>query len=82
MQPRNPNDYPLAEIGLGGIVPPILYGISTLPFVGLVIGGTYALRRNTATRQLGRRLLLYAILLHLAYLLCVCPAAAAWALNQ
>ncbi|NJL94018.1 MAG: hypothetical protein HC915_09945 [Anaerolineae bacterium] len=74
-------DKALNEIGLGGAVPAALVLMSLLPITGLVIGANYALRRNTATRQLGRRLLRFAAALHVFYLLCVCPALAIYALG-
>lgn len=70
-----PADLPLEAIGLGQAVQRVLYLISLLPFVGFVIGGNYAMRRNAATRQLGRRLLRFTLLLHSFYMLCLCPAA-------
>ncbi|MBZ0306440.1 MAG: hypothetical protein K8I82_10265 [Anaerolineae bacterium] len=75
-------DLPLDAVGLGSGVRFILYGVSLLPLVGLVIGGNYSFRKNAATRQFGRRLFLYAVLLHGFYLMCLCPAAMALALNQ
>ncbi len=79
---RSAYDLPLDAIGLGSRVRLILYGISLLPLVGLVIGGNYSFRKNAATRQFGRRLFLYAVLLHGFYLACLCPAALALALSQ
>lgn len=64
----------LRDVGLGAVAQTIIYLISLLPFVGLVIGANYALRRHTATRLFGRRLLRLAVLLHLIYGLCLCPA--------
>lgn len=78
----NPQEWSLEEIGLGAGVRSVIYAISLLPFVGLVIGMNYSVRRNTATRVFGRRLLSFAIMLHVFYTLCVCPAAMAWALSQ
>lgn len=78
----HPDDLPLDAIGLSGGIRFVLYLVSLLPFVGFVIGGNYSLRKNAATRQLGRRLLLYAFVLHGFYLTCLCPAALALALRQ
>jgi hypothetical protein len=71
----------LDEIGLGRQARTLIYGISLLPFVGLVIGVSYAARRNAATRRFGRRLLSFAFALHGIYLFCLCPAATYWALT-
>jgi hypothetical protein len=70
---------PLDEIGLGHTPRRVIYLISVLPIVGLVIGLSYATRRNAATRSYGRGLLWYAILLHLVYLFCLCPMLLIWA---
>lgn len=75
-------DLPLEEIGLGKSVQSTLFALSFLPLVGLVIGSSYAIRRNTATRQFGRKLLGYSLILHVFYGGCVCPALLVWALVQ
>jgi hypothetical protein len=67
-------DLSLDEIGLGSTPRSVIYAISILPLVGFVIGANYAVRRNTATRRFGRRLLRYAVAVHVFYTLCVCPA--------
>jgi hypothetical protein len=72
----------LDEIGLGWQARLLIYGISLLPFVGLVIGLSYAARRNAPTRRFGRQLLAFAFALHGAYLFCFCPTAAYWALSS
>jgi hypothetical protein len=65
----------LAEIGLGRPAQAILYLISCLPLVGFIIGSSYTLRQNHHTRNLGFRLLLWASLIHAAYVVCGCPLA-------
>jgi hypothetical protein len=72
----------LGEIGLGNTPQTVIFLISLLPLVGLVIGASYSARRNAATRQFGRRLLLFAMALHVFYLACICPASFAFALNH
>jgi hypothetical protein len=72
-------DRSLEEIGLGSSARSVIYAISALPFVGFVIGGNYMMRRSTETRRLGRRLMIYAVGVHLVYTFCVCPVAALWA---
>ena len=72
----------LEEIGLGATARSVIYAISTLPLVGFVIGGNYMMRRNLETRRFGRRLLRFAIGVHVVYTFCVCPVAALWAISQ
>jgi len=70
----------LEEVGLGAVPRLVMYGLALLPFVGVVMGLSYMVRRNQATRQWGQRLLWYSVFVHLVYLLCVCPAATVWVL--
>lgn len=78
----NAQDWSLEEVGLGRTARFVIYAISVLPFVGFVIGLNYSFRKNTATRALGRRLISWAMALHVFYTFCICPAAMAWALAQ
>ena len=75
-------DRSLDDIGLGGAARSAIYAISTLPFVGFVIGSNYSVRRNQETRRFGRRLLIFAVGVHLVYTFCICPVAAIWATAQ
>ena len=76
------SDLGLDDIGLGRTIRVVLYAVSLLPFVGIVIGGSYAARRNAATRQFGRRLLMYSLALHGFYTVCLCPASLIWVLSR
>jgi|GEM_PF-6159777 len=73
---------PLEEIGLGRGTQSVLYALSFFPFVGLVIGGSYWMRKSIATRQLGRQLFMFTLVLHTLYLFCVCPALIAFAASR
>lgn len=75
-------DRSLDAIGLGATTRSVIYAISTLPLVGFVIGGNYAMRRNLETRRFGRRLLIFAVGVHAIYTFCICPVAALWAISQ
>jgi hypothetical protein len=68
-----PTDLPLEAIGLGRPTQISLFVLSSLPFVGFVIGLNYAARKNSATRQLGRRIIYYTLALHVFFTVCVCP---------
>lgn len=75
-------DRPLYEIGLGTPQRAVIYAISFLPLVGLVIGASYWSRRNHATRQFGRQLFMFALLLHVLYTFLLCTFAAGWLLSR
>lgn len=72
----------LEEVGLGKSTQTLFYSLSLLPLVGLVIGVSYAVRRNAATRQFGRRLMIFSVGLHIFYAVCLCPAALIIALSR
>lgn len=78
----NAQDLPLEAIGLSKRARTALFLMALLPFVGFVIGVNYSFRRNAATRQLGRRLVGFAIVIHSIYAFCVCPAMMIWALSR
>lgn len=70
---RRRDEYTLPQIGLGGIVPFLLFIMSLFPFVGLVIGGYYSDQPHYAARSFGRMLLAFSILLHFLYFCVICP---------
>jgi len=78
----NAQDLSLEAIGLNKRARTALFLITLLPFVGFVIGINYSFRRNAATRQLGRRLVGFAIVIHGIYAFCICPTLMVWALSR
>ena len=60
-------------MGIPGPAQAILLFISLFPFAGLLIGGYYAAQGHQATRQFGRMILSFAIILHTIYLCVICP---------
>jgi hypothetical protein len=75
-------DRPLEEIGLGPQAQSVLFALALLPLVGLVIGTSYAVRRNAATRQFGRKLLGYSLVLNAFFACCITPALLLWAASR
>lgn len=63
----------LEAVGLGRLPQTLIFLVSWLPLVGVVIGVSYTIRKNSPTRAFGRRLLGFSLLVHTVYGCCICP---------